>query len=80
MTLDLNMGYYTIYILPKIRDPTTIVAEFGKFRYNRVLMGLCDFGDIFQYKLDDLLSDIERFKTYINDILVLNKVDYTNTS
>ena len=80
MTLDLNMGYYTIYIFPRIRDPTTIVAEFGKFRYIRVLMGLCAFGDIFQYKLDDLLSDIERFKTYINDILVLNKVDYTNTS
>ena len=32
--LDLNMGYYTIDILPKSCDLTTIVTEFGRFKYN----------------------------------------------
>ena len=36
-------------------------------------MGMCTLGDTFQYKLDDLLSDIKGVKLYINDILVLSK-------
>ena len=40
-------------------------------------MGMCDLGDIFQAKVDDLLGDIEGVKTYINDILVLSKDFFT---
>ena len=36
-------------------------------------MGMCATGDILQAKLDKLLGDIKRVKTYIGDILVLNK-------
>ena len=67
------MGYYTIHILPESCDLKTIITGFGKFRYNRVPMGLFASGDIFQAKVDELLSDIEGFKTYIDDILVLGK-------
>ena len=56
--LDLNMGYYTIRISPASQNTTTIVTEFGKFRYNRLPMGMCASGDIFQAKVDELLSDI----------------------
>ena len=38
--LDLNMGYYTIRLSPTSQDMTTIVTEFGKFRYNRPPMGM----------------------------------------
>ena len=51
----------------------TIVNEFGRFKYNRLHMGMCTSGDIFQAKLDKLLGDIECVKTYIDDILVLIK-------
>ena len=37
---------------------TTIVTEFGKFRYNRLPMAMCASGDIFQDKVDKILSDI----------------------
>ena len=57
--LHLNMGFYTIENLPQSHDLTTIVTKFGKFRYNRVPMGLCASGDIFQAKLDEILGDIE---------------------
>ena len=36
-------------------------------------MGLCASGEIFQAKLDELLSYIKGFKTYIDYILVLGK-------
>ena len=50
-----------------------IVTEFGKFRYNRLPMGMRASGDIIQAKLDELLGDIEGVKMYINDILLLIK-------
>ena len=65
------MGYYTIDIFPKIHDLATMVTEFGKFRYNRISMGLCASDDIFQSKVEELIGDIEGFKTYIDDILGL---------
>ena len=69
--LDLNMGYYTIIISPNIQDMTTIVTEFGTFRYNRLPMGMCASVDIFQVKVDELSGGIEGVKTYIDDILIL---------
>ena len=52
---------------------TTIVTEFGKFRYNRVPMVLYVSDYIFQAKIDDLLVDIKGVKIYINNILVIGK-------
>ena len=57
---------------------TMIVTEFEKFRYNRLHMGMCASGGIFQGRLDKLLSDIEDFKTYINDILFFSKDCFEN--
>ena len=71
--LDLNMGYYTIQLSPKSKDLTTIVTEFGKFRYNVLPMGLCISGDIFQAKVNELLGDIEGLYAYIDDILLTTK-------
>ena len=70
---DLNMVYYTIDISPQSCNLTTIVIEFGKFRYNRVPMGMYNSVYIFKYKLYDLLGDIEEVKTYIDNILLLGK-------
>ena len=67
------MVYNITEISLEIKNITTIINEFGKFRYNKVLMGIFDSGDIFQAKLDDLMGDIEGIKTYIEDIMVLNK-------
>ena len=36
-------------------------------------MGICPSSDIFQSKLYDLLRDIKRIKTYIDNIIVLGK-------
>ena len=52
---------------------TPIVTEFGKLRYNHLLMGMCGSGDIFQAKIDNLIGDIRVVKTHISDILFLRK-------
>ena len=39
--LDLNMGYYTIRILPSSPYIAAIVTKFDKFRYNRLPIGMC---------------------------------------
>ena len=71
--LYINMGYYTIRLYPASQYMTTIVTEFGKFRYNRLPMGMCTSGDILQAKIDELIGDIDGVKTYIDDIIVLIK-------
>ena len=57
-SLDLNIGYYTIRLSLASQDTTTVVTEFGKFRYNRLPMCMCASGDMFQSKVDKLLGDI----------------------
>ena len=67
------MGYYTIRISTTIQYMMRIATWFGKFRYNRLPMGVCASGVIFKAKLDDLLGDIKSVKTYIGGVLVLSK-------
>ena len=71
--LYLNMGYFTIRLSPDSQDMKMIVTKFSKFGYNRLPMGMCASGDIFQAIVDKLLGDIEGVKNYIDDILVLGK-------
>ena len=76
--LYINMVYYTISIYPASQDMKTIVTELGKFRYNCLHMGMFALGDIFQAKVDELLSDIKGVKIYIDSILVLSKDSFKN--
>ena len=76
--LDINMGYYTIRLPPTSQDMAKIVTEFGKFRYNRLPLGMCASGYIFQARGENILGDIEGVKAYINDMLVLNKDFFIN--
>ena len=72
-TLDLNMGYYTVSIGLGSRDLTTIVTEFGKYRYKRLPMGLSCAPDVFQSKINELLGDLDSVRAYIDDVLILTK-------
>ena len=72
------MGYYTISISSCIQYMTTIVNEFGKFRYNQLPMGMYTFGYILQYKIDELLCNTKGVKIYTDDILYLIKEIFYN--
>ena len=72
------MGYCTTRILPSSQDMTKIVTEFEKFKYNRLPMGMCASGDIFQAELDELLSDIKGVNIHIDDMIALIKDFFSN--
>ena len=76
-TLYLKMGYYNIRLSPASKDMTTIVTEFGKSNYNCLTIGMCASGDILQVRVEEIIGDIEGVKTYINNILVLNKESFS---
>ena len=64
------MGYYHIELSPNSKRLCTIVLPWGKYEYQKLLMGLCNSPDIFQEKMSTLMSDLEFVRTYIDDLLV----------
>lgn len=72
-SLDLNMGYYHIELSPASKRLCTIVLPWGKYEYQRLPMGLCNSPDIFQEKMNNLMSDLEYVRAYIDDLLILTK-------
>jgi hypothetical protein len=69
-TLDLNMGYYHIKLSPFSKHLCTNVMPFGKYEYQRLLMGLCNSPDIFQECMYKIFSDLEYVHVYIDNLLV----------
>ena len=59
MSLDLNMGYYHIELMPFSKRLCTIVMPWGKYEYQHLPMGLCNSPDIFQEHMFELFSDLE---------------------
>ena len=77
-SLDLNMGYYHIELSPASKKLCTLVLPFGKYKMQRLPMGLCNSPDIFQEKMSMLFDGLEFVQTYINDLLVLTKGIFDN--
>eukprot|EP00957_Ditylum_brightwellii_P076977 5850165-Ditylum_brightwellii.AAC.1 len=74
--LDLNMGYYHIKISPESSVLCTIVLPWGKYKYLKLPMGLCNSPDIFQDKMSEMFADIEEVHVYINDLLLITNRDW----
>ena len=68
-SLDLNMRYYHIELIPFSEKLCTIVLPFGKYEYQRLPMGLCNSPDIFQEKISELMLGLKFVRAYISLIL-----------
>ena len=75
-TLDLNMGYYTIKLDKSTQKICTIVTPVGKYTYLRLPMGINCAPDIFQAKMNNLMSGLEYVKTYFDDLLILSNGNF----
>ena len=73
LSIDLNMGYYTIRLNPDAQKICTIVLPWGKYKYKRLPMGISGAPDIFQEKMSELMLDLEFVRTYLDDVLVVSK-------
>jgi hypothetical protein len=68
------MGYYHIKLSDAAKELCTITrAQWGKYEYQRLPMGLCQSPGIFQEKMNDLLNGLDTMRDYINDILHVTK-------
>ena len=74
-SLDLNMGYYYISISEEASNLCTIILPWGKYKYKRPPMGVCNSPDIFHEKMNKMFRVIEFIRAYINKLLIITRGD-----
>jgi Reverse transcriptase (RNA-dependent DNA polymerase) len=73
------MGYYNIRLDPYSASLCTLILPWGKYKYNRLPMGIKNSPDIFQQKISDLMEGLEDFiRAYLDDILIITKGAFTD--
>jgi hypothetical protein len=66
------MQYYTIELDKKSQDLCIIIAQFDKYKYLRLPMGLNCSPDISQAAMENVLSDIKDANIYIDDVVAFS--------
>ena len=70
------MGYYHIELSAKSKELFTIVIQWGKYKYQRLPIGLCNSPDIFQENISELFVGLETVRVYIDDLLHVTKFSW----
>ena len=77
-SLDFNMGYYRIGLSYQASNLCTIILPWGKYKYKSLPMGIYNSPYIFQEKIIKTFRGFRFIRTYINDLLIITKVDYSD--
>ena len=48
------------------------LLPWGKYKYHKLPMGLCNSPDIFQEKMNELFYGLDYVRTYIDDLLIIS--------
>ena len=62
------MGYYHIERSPKSKELFTIVTQWGKYKYQRLPMGLCNSPEIFQENMSEIFVGLDIVRVYIDEL------------
>ena len=71
------MGYYHIERSAKSKDLCRIVTQWGKYEYQRLIMGMYNSPNIFQENMSELLVGLDTVHVYIDDLLHVKKGSWT---
>ena len=77
-SLELSMGYYHIFISEQASNLCTIILPWGKFKYKRLPMGVCNSLENFQARMNEIFCGFEFIIAYIDDLLIIIKGDWSN--
>jgi transposase InsO family protein len=69
-TLDAKQGFHQIRLDDKSSKLTSFITPYGKFRYTRLPMGICNAPEIFHQRMIDVFASLPGVEIYIDDILV----------
>jgi len=75
MTIDLNMGYYSMPLSDKAKKLCMISLLWGLYQYNMLPMGIKPETDIFQQRMSAIFFDMPVVVIYMNDTIVLGYAD-----
>jgi transposase InsO family protein len=68
--LDARSGYWNIKLDDASADLTTFNTTFGRFRFNRLPMGICCAQDEFQRMIDNTFGDIPNTLGIADDLII----------
>ncbi|XP_065186196.1 uncharacterized protein K02A2.6-like [Sycon ciliatum] len=69
-TLDTTSGFWQIPLSEEASLLTTFITPYGRFKFERLPFGITSAPEIFQRRLQGLLSDIPNVAVFIDDIIV----------
>ena len=75
-SLDLNMGYYHIQLMPNVACLYTIILPWEKYEYVCLPMGIQNAPDIFQEAISELMHDLKCICVYLEDVLCITTGDW----
>jgi len=79
-SLDLNMGYYHIQLMPNVACLYTIILPWEKYEYVCLPMGIQNAPDIFQEAMSELMHNLEFIHVYLDDTLCITTGDWSTHS
>ena len=71
--IDLNLGFWQTRLSDESKLLTTFITPFGRFAFNRLVMGLCSSSEYFQKRMTQLVESIEGVLCQTDDILVFGR-------
>lgn len=69
-TLDANQSFHQIPLTETSSMLTSFLTPYGKFRYKRLPMGICNAPEIFHQRMADAVEDLQGVEVYIDDVLI----------
>ena len=71
--IDLNLGFWQTRLSDESKLLTTFISPFGRFAFNRLVMGLSSGSKYFQKRMTQLVESIEGVLCQTDDILVFGR-------